>query len=61
MISTEVLRVSNCLVDLAENPIVDTASPTTISIFGGLIVMTIRDIQFNYLIDKEMQEHGCSY
>tara|TARA_Y100001973_G_scaffold93233_1_gene143850 strand:+ start:353 stop:538 length:186 start_codon:yes stop_codon:yes gene_type:complete len=61
MISTEVLRVSNCLVDLAENPIVDTASPTTISIFGGLIVMTIRDIQFNYLIEKEMQEHGCSY
>ena len=60
MISPEVVSVSNCLVDLAENPIIEPASPTTIAIFGGLVVMTMKDIQFNYLIEKEMQEHGCS-
>ena len=61
MISPEVVKVSNCLVDLAENPIIDAASPTTISIFAGLVVMTMKDIQFNYLIEMEMQEYGCSY
>ena len=60
MISPEVVRVSNCLVDLAENPIIDVASPTTISIFGGLVVMTIKDIQFNYLFQKE-NIYGCSH
>jgi len=60
MISPEVLRVSNYLVDLAENPIIDAASPTTISIFGGLVVMTMKDIQFNYLIEMELKQHGCS-
>ena len=60
MISTEVVRVSNCLVDLAENPIIDAASPTTISIFGGLVVMTMKDIQFNYLVQKETI-YGCSH
>ena len=59
MISPEVVRVSNCLVDLAENPIIDAASPTTISIFGGLVLMTMKDIQFNYLFPKEFV-HGCS-
>ena len=53
MISPEVVKVSNCLVDLADNPIIDAASPTTISIFGGLLVMTMKDIQFNYLFQKE--------
>ena len=61
MISPEVVKVSSCLVDLAENPIIDAASPTTISIFAGLVVMTMKDIQFNYLIEMEMQEYGCSY
>ena len=60
MISTEVVKVSNCLVDLAENPIIDAASPTTISIFGGLVVMTMKDIQFNYLFQKETI-YGCSH
>ena len=60
MISTEVVRVSNYLVDLADNPIIDAASPTTISIFGGLVVMTMKDIQFNYLVQKETI-HGCSH
>jgi len=60
MISPEVVRVSNCLVDLAENPIIDAASPTTISIFGGLVVMTMKDIQFNYLVQKETI-YGCSH
>ena len=60
MISPEVVRVSNCLVDLAENLIIDAASPTTISIFGGLVVMTMKDIQFNYLVQKETI-HGCSH
>ena len=60
MISSEVVRVSNCLVDLADNPIINAASPTTISIFGGLVVMTIKDIQFNYLVQKETI-HGCSH
>ena len=60
MISPEVVRVSNCLVDLANNPIIDAASPTTISIFGGLVVMTMKDIQFNYLFQKETI-HGCSH
>ena len=60
MISTEVVRVSNCLVDLAENPIIDAASPTTISIFSGLLVMTMKDIQFNYLFQKETI-YGCSH
>ena len=52
MISPEVVRVSNCLVDLAENPIIEPASPTTIAIFGGLVLMTIKDIQFNYIFPK---------
>ena len=43
MISPEVVKVSNCLVDLAEDPIIDAASPTTISIFGGLVLMTLKD------------------
>ena len=60
MISPEVVRVSNYLVDLAENPIIDAASPTTISIFGGLVVMTMKDIQFNYLFQKETI-YGCSH
>ena len=60
MISPEVVRVSNYLVDLAENPIIDAASPTTISIFAGLVVMTMKDIQFNYLIEMELKQHGCS-
>ena len=60
MISPEVVRVSNYLVDLADNPIIDAASPTTISIFGGLVVMTMKDIQFNYLIEMELKQHGCS-
>ena len=60
MNSPEVVKVSNCLVDLAENPIIDAASPTTISIFGGLVVMTMKDIQFNYLVQKETI-HGCSH
>ena len=60
MISPEVVRVSNCLVDLADNPIIDAASPTTISIFGGLLVMTMKDIQFNYLFQKETI-YGCSH
>ena len=60
MISPEVVKVSNCLVDLAENPIIDAASPTTISIFGGLLVMTMKDIQFNYLFQKETI-YGCSH
>ena len=60
MISAEVVRVSECLVDLAENPIIDAASPTTISIFGGLVVMTMKDIQFNYLFQKETI-YGCSH
>ena len=60
MISPEVVKVSNCLVDLAENPIIDAASPTTISIFGGLVLMTMKDIQFNYLFPKEFV-HGCSH
>ena len=60
MISTEVVRVSNYLVDLADNPIIDAASPTTISIFGGLVVMTMKDIQFNYLFQKETI-YGCSH
>ena len=60
MISTEVVKVSSCLVDLAENPIIDAASPTTISIFGGLVLMTMKDIQFNYLFSKEFV-HGCSH
>ena len=59
MISPEVVRVSNCLVDLAENPIIEPASPTTIAIFGGLVVMTMKDIQFNYLFKKEII-YGCS-
>ena len=60
MISPEVVKVSNCLVDLADNPIIDAASPTTISIFGGLLVMTMKDIQFNYLFQKETI-YGCSH
>ena len=60
MISPEVVRVSNYLVDLAENPIIDAASPTTISIFGGLVVMTMKDIQCNYLFQKETI-YGCSH
>ncbi len=60
MISPEVERVSNCLVDLADNPIINAASPTTISIFGGLVVMTMKDIQFNYLFQKETI-YGCSH
>ena len=60
MISPEVVKVSNCLVDLADNPIIDAASPTTISIFGGLVVMTMKDIQFNYLFQKETI-YGCSH
>ena len=60
MISPEVVRVSNYLVDLADNPIIDAASPTTISIFGGLVVMTMKDIQFNYLFQKETI-YGCSH
>ena len=60
MISPEVVRVSDCLVDLADNPIIDAASPTTISIFGGLVVMTMKDIQFNYLFQKETI-YGCSH
>tara|TARA_Y100000589_G_scaffold35070_1_gene29452 strand:+ start:148 stop:330 length:183 start_codon:yes stop_codon:yes gene_type:complete len=60
MISPEVVRVSNCLVDLADNPIINAASPTTISIFGGLVVMTMKDIQFNYLFQKETI-YGCSH
>ena len=60
MISPEVVKVSNCLVDLAENPIIDAASPTTISIFGGLVLMTMKDIQFNYLFPKEFV-YGCSH
>ncbi len=60
MISPEVVKVSSFLVDLAENPIIDAASPTTIAIFGGLVVMTMKDIQFNYLFPKELV-HGCSH
>ena len=60
MISPEVIKVSNCLVDLAENPIIDAASPTPISIFGGLVVMTMKDIQFNYLFQKETI-YGCCH
>ena len=60
MISPEVVRVSNCLVDLTDNPIINAASPTTISIFGGLVVMTMKDIQFNYLFQKETI-YGCSH
>ncbi len=60
MISPEVVKVSNCLVDLAENPIIDSASPTTIAIFGGLVLMTMKDIQFNYLFPKEFV-YGCSH
>ena len=58
MISTEVVKVSNCLVDFAENPIIDAASPITI--FGGLVLMTMKDIQLNYLFPKEFV-HGCSH
>ena len=60
MISPEVVKVSSFLVDLAENPIIDAASPTTIAIFGGLVVMTMKDIQFNYLFQKETI-YGCSH
>ena len=60
MISPEVVKVSNCLVDLADNPIIDAASPTTISIFAGLVVMTMKDIQFNYLFQKETI-YGCCH
>ena len=60
MISPEVVKVSSFLVDLAENPIIDAASPTTISIFAGLVVMTMKDIQFNYLIEMEFV-YGCSH
>jgi len=60
MISPEVVRVSNYLVDLADNPIIDAASPTTISIFGGLVVMTMKDIQLNYLIKMELKKHNYS-
>ena len=54
MISPEVVKVSSWLVDLAENPIIDAASPTTISIFGGLVLMTMKDIQFNYLFPRSL-------